>query len=59
MSRTCLTSNSGSTESSNVDLSVEFGRLILIQRGFQASSQVVTTANEMIMQLFQMRGGQG
>ena len=50
---------SGSTESSNVDLSVEFGRLILIQRGFQASSQVITTANEMIMQLFQMRGGQG
>jgi flagellar hook protein FlgE len=38
---------------------VEFGRLILIQRGFQASSQVVTTANEMIMQLFQMRGSQG
>ena len=50
---------SGSTESSNVDLSVEFGRLILIQLGFQASSQVITTANEMIMQLFQMRGGQG
>ncbi|WP_321945820.1 flagellar hook-basal body complex protein [Paraburkholderia sp. J10-1] len=47
---------SGSTESSNVDLSSEFGQLILIQRGFQASSQVVSTANEMIMQLFQMRG---
>jgi flagellar hook protein FlgE len=47
---------SGSTEASNVDLSTEFGQLILIQRGFQASSQVVTTANEMIMQLFQMRG---
>lgn len=46
----------GSTEASNVDLSSEFGQLILIQRGFQASSQVVTTANEMIMQLFQMRG---
>ena len=47
---------SGSTEASNVDLSGEFGRLILMQRGFQASSQVVSTANEMIMQLFQMRG---
>jgi flagellar hook protein FlgE len=46
----------GSTEASNVDLSSEFGQLILIQRGFQASSQVVTAANEMIMQLFQMRG---
>ncbi|SAL10625.1 flagellar hook protein FlgE [Caballeronia telluris] len=47
---------SSSVEASNVDLSREFGQLILIQRGFQASSQVVTTANEMIMQLFQMRG---
>ncbi|AMM13147.1 hypothetical protein AX768_02495 [Burkholderia sp. PAMC 28687] len=46
----------GATEASNVDLSNEFGQLILIQRGFQASSQVVTAANEMIMQLFQMRG---
>ncbi|MGF6647319.1 flagellar hook protein FlgE [Paraburkholderia sp. GAS82] len=46
----------GATEASNVDLSSEFGQLILIQRGFQASSQVVTAANEMIMQLFQMRG---
>jgi flagellar hook protein FlgE len=47
---------SSSAEASNVDLSREFGQLILIQRGFQASSQVVSTANEMIMQLFQMRG---
>ncbi|GLQ92647.1 flagellar hook protein FlgE [Dyella acidisoli] len=50
---------SGAVEASNVDLSTEFGRLILIQRGFQASSQVISTANEMIMQLFQMRGQQG
>jgi flagellar hook protein FlgE len=50
---------SSSSEASNVDLSTEFGRLILIQRGFQASSQVITTANEMIVELFQMRGGQG
>ncbi|WP_322026132.1 flagellar hook-basal body complex protein [Burkholderia sp. BCC1977] len=47
---------SGATEASNVDLSTEFGRLILIQRGYQASSQVISAANEMIMQLFQMRG---
>ncbi|WP_175735268.1 flagellar hook protein FlgE [Burkholderia ambifaria] len=50
------TLRSGATEASNVDLSTEFGQLILIQRGFQASSQVISTANEMIMQLFQMRG---
>lgn len=47
---------SGALEASNVDLSSEFGQLILVQRGFQASSQVMSTANEMIMQLFQMRG---
>ncbi|MGU7783214.1 flagellar hook protein FlgE [Burkholderia sp. PU8-34] len=47
---------SGATEASNVDLSSEFGQLILIQRGYQASSQVISAANEMIMQLFQMRG---
>ncbi|ROU07779.1 flagellar hook-basal body complex protein [Lysobacter enzymogenes] len=53
------TLSSGAIEASNVDLSTEFGRLILIQRGFQASSQVISTANEMIMQLFQMKSGQG
>ncbi|HEF5875109.1 TPA: flagellar hook-basal body complex protein [Burkholderia cenocepacia] len=47
---------SGAIEASNVDLSGEFGQLILIQRGFQAASQVISTSNEMIMQLFQMRG---
>lgn len=42
-------------EGSNVDLSQEFGQLILIQRGFQASSQVVSVANDMIQQLFGIR----
>jgi flagellar hook protein FlgE len=43
-------------EASNVDLSQAFGDLILIQRGFQASSQVVSVTNDMIQQLFGMRG---
>lgn len=43
-------------EASNVNLSDEFGDLILIQRGFQASSQVVSVANDMIQQLFGIRG---
>jgi flagellar hook protein FlgE len=43
-------------ESSNVDLAQQFGDLILIQRGFQASSQVVSVTNEMIQQLFGIRG---
>jgi len=47
---------SGEVESSNVDLSHEFGELILIQRGFQAASQVVSVSNDMIQQLFAMRG---
>ena len=43
-------------EASNVDLSQQFGDLILVQRGFQASSQVVSVSNEMIQQLFGIRG---
>jgi flagellar hook protein FlgE len=43
-------------EASNVDLSREFGELILIQRGYQASSQIVSIANDMIQQLFAIRG---
>jgi flagellar hook protein FlgE len=46
-----------SIEASNVDLSQEFGQLILYQRGYQASSQVISVANEMIQQLFDLRGG--
>ncbi|MCJ2186984.1 flagellar hook-basal body complex protein [Novosphingobium beihaiensis] len=44
-------------EASNVDLGAEFGDLILIQRGFQASSQVISVSNDMIQQLFGIRGG--
>lgn len=43
-------------ELSNVDLSQEFGELILVQRGYQASSQIVSVANDMIQQLFSIRG---
>lgn len=45
-----------SIELSNVDLTGEFSALILMQRGYQASSQVVSTANEMLQQLFEMKG---
>lgn len=43
-------------EASNVDLAQQFGDLILVQRGFQASSQVVSISNDMIQQLFGIRG---
>jgi flagellar hook protein FlgE len=43
-------------EASNVDLARQFGDLILIQRGFQASSQIISVSNDMIQQLFGIRG---
>lgn len=46
----------GSVEGSNVDLAQEFSNLIVMQRGYQASSSTITTTNEMIQQLFDMRG---
>ncbi len=45
-----------SIEASNVDLSRQFGSLIVIQRGFQACSQVLSVTNDMIQQLFSIRG---
>lgn len=43
-------------EASNVDLGSQFGDLILVQRGFQASSQIISVSNDMIQQLFGLRG---
>jgi len=47
---------SGVIEISNVDLSGEFGHLVVIQRGYQASSRVITTSDEMLKELFNMGG---
>jgi flagellar hook protein FlgE len=47
---------SGHREGSNVDMAEEFSNLIVMQRGYQASSHVVSTANEMIQELFDMKG---
>ncbi len=49
----------GSIESANVDLGQEFTDLVVIQRGYQASSQVITTANEMIQTLLDIKGPRG
>lgn len=46
----------GHREGSNVDMAEEFSNLILMQRGYQASSHVVSTANDMIQELFDMKG---
>lgn len=46
---------SGSLELSNIDLTDQFSTMILIQRGFQASSQVLSTASEMIQSLYDIK----
>ncbi len=41
----------GYLEMSNVDLSNEFSQMIIAQRGYQANSQIITTADEMLQTL--------
>jgi len=45
----------GTLEQSNVDLTNEFTQLIVAQRGFQASSKTVTTADEMLLQVVNLK----
>ncbi|MDI6823469.1 MAG: flagellar hook protein FlgE [Bacillota bacterium] len=45
----------GSLEMSNVDLAQEFTNLIVTQRGFQANSRVITTADEMLQDLVNLK----
>jgi flagellar hook protein FlgE len=45
----------GSLEMSNVDLSQEFTNLILAQRGFEASSKVITTSDQVLQDLVDMK----
>lgn len=49
------TVNSGSLEMSNVDLSKEFTDLIVTQRGFQANSRVITTADQILDELINLK----
>ncbi len=46
---------SGSLEMSNVDLSQEFVDVITTQRGFQANSRVITTSDEMLQELVNLK----
>jgi flagellar hook protein FlgE len=46
----------GKVEMSNVDLTRQFTDLIILQRGYQASSQVSSIANELIQTLLAMDG---
>src|SRR6478735_2680281 len=46
---------SGAIEMSNVDLAQEFTNLILAQRGFQASSRVITTSDQVLEELVNIK----
>jgi flagellar hook protein FlgE len=46
---------SGYLEASNVDLAQEFTNMILAQRGFQASSRVITTSDEILQELVNIK----
>ena len=45
----------GALEMSNVDLSFEFSEMITTQRGFQANSRIITTSDEMIQELVNLK----
>ena len=45
----------GTLEMSNVDLAAEFTNLILAQRGFQASSRVITTSDQVLEDLVNIK----
>ncbi len=47
--------SSGVLEMANVDLSKEFTDMIVIQRGFQANSRVISTADEMLQELVNLK----
>jgi flagellar hook protein FlgE len=49
------TLTAGALEMSNVDLSQEFTNLIVAQRGFQANSKVITTSDEILQTLVNMK----
>jgi len=49
------TIHSNALEQSNVDLAQEFVDMIVIQRGFQANSKIITTTDTMLGELIQLK----
>lgn len=45
----------GALEGSNVDISAEFTNMIVAQRGFQANARVISTADDMLNELVNLR----
>ncbi len=55
-SATSSTITSGALEVSNVDLAQEFTNMIVSQRGFQANARVITTSDDMLNELVNLKG---
>ncbi|HOJ43725.1 MAG TPA: flagellar hook-basal body complex protein, partial [Syntrophorhabdaceae bacterium] len=47
--------NPNSLEQSNVDLATEFVKMIIAQRGFQANSRVITSSDEILQELMNLK----
>jgi flagellar hook protein FlgE len=47
--------NAGYLEMSNVDLSEEFTEMIVAQRGFQANTRIITTSDEILQELINLK----
>jgi flagellar hook protein FlgE len=45
----------GQLEMSNVDLTVEFTEMIVAQRGFQANSRIITTSDEILQEVVNLK----
>lgn len=46
---------SGALEMSNVDLATEFTEMIVAQRGFQANTRIITTSDEILQELVNLK----
>jgi flagellar hook protein FlgE len=49
------TISAGTLEMSNVELAQEFTNLIIAQRGFQANSRIITSSDEMLQDLVNLK----
>ncbi|MEI7943099.1 MAG: flagellar hook-basal body complex protein, partial [Candidatus Riflemargulisbacteria bacterium] len=49
------TISAGTLEMSNVDIAKEFANMIIYQRGFQANSKIITTGDEILQTLVNMK----
>lgn len=45
----------GQLEMSNVDLTSEFTEMIVAQRGFQANSRIITTSDEILQEVVNLK----